>query len=156
MQVMERVLQQKGDTHFDFLALAAADVDERTRAGLLDGFQRLLERYPDNQQLLFGQALLLYQDGRNEEALQQLQRLPQASQASAILLQRARLLQDLGRHEQALKRLRQALASTRPTSACAWPKHACCCNRKTCRLARHLPNCCSASPRMMTCACRWR
>ena len=108
MQVMERVLQQKGDTHFDFLALAAADTDERTRAGLLDGFQRLLERYPDNQQLLFGQALLLYQDGRNEEALQQLQRLPQASQASAILLQ-ARLLQDLGRHEQALKRLRQGI-----------------------------------------------
>ena len=68
MQVMERVLQQKGDTHFDFLALAAADTDERTRAGLLDGFQRLLERYPDNQQLLFGQALLLYQDGRYHAA----------------------------------------------------------------------------------------
>ncbi|MBP3364688.1 MAG: hypothetical protein J6L74_12975, partial [Pseudomonas sp.] len=35
---MEKVLQAKGDTHFDFLALAAIETDADTRAGLQKSF----------------------------------------------------------------------------------------------------------------------
>lgn len=35
---MERVLQGQGDTHFDFLALSAAETDPDTRNGLLKSF----------------------------------------------------------------------------------------------------------------------
>ena len=69
MQVMEKVLQAQGDTHFDFLALSAAETDPDTRNGLLHSFDRLLLKYPENGQLLFGKALLLQQDGDNKAAL---------------------------------------------------------------------------------------
>lgn len=42
---MERVLQGQGDTHFDFLALSAAETDPDTRNGLLKSFDRLLGKY---------------------------------------------------------------------------------------------------------------
>src|SRR5690606_36741944 len=71
MLYMEKVLQGQGNTHFDFLALSAAETDPDTRAGLLQSFDRLQQKYPDNGQLLFGKALLLQQDGRPEEALEQ-------------------------------------------------------------------------------------
>ena len=54
MTYMEKVLQGQGDTHFDFLALSAAETDPDTRAGLLQSFDRLLAKYPDNSQLVFG------------------------------------------------------------------------------------------------------
>lgn len=46
MVYMEKVLQGQGDTHFDFLALSAADTDQNTRDGLLKSFERLLVKYP--------------------------------------------------------------------------------------------------------------
>eukprot|EP01031_Cornospumella_fuschlensis_P008603 gene8603-10603_t len=42
MTYMEKVLQGQGDTHFDFLALSAAETDPDTRTGLLQSFDRLL------------------------------------------------------------------------------------------------------------------
>lgn len=99
---MERVLQGQGDTHFDFLALSAAETDETTRAGLLKSFDRLLAKYPRNGQLLFGKALLLQQDGRADEALKLLERNPAAKREVAPLLLRARLLQSQDRSAEAL------------------------------------------------------
>ncbi|AXA65182.1 tetratricopeptide repeat protein [Pseudomonas oryzihabitans] len=102
MVYMERVLQGQGDTHFDFLALSAAETDETTRAGLLKSFDRLLAKYPHNGQLLFGKALLLQQDGRADEALKLLERNPAARREVAPLLLRARLLQSQDRSAEAL------------------------------------------------------
>lgn len=62
MVYMEKVLLGKGDTHFDFLALSAADTDQDTRNGLMKSFDRLLQKHPKNSQLIFGKALLLQQD----------------------------------------------------------------------------------------------
>jgi tetratricopeptide (TPR) repeat protein len=125
MVYMEKVLQGKGDTHFDFLALSAAETDPATREGLLHGFERLLEKYPGNGQLIFGKALLLQQDGKAEEALALLERSPSQDEEIAPLLLRARLLQNLDRGDEAVplldkavrkapedKRLRLALART--------------------------------------------
>ncbi len=109
MSYMESVLQRQGDTHFDFLALSAAETDPDTRAGLLQSFERLLAKYPDNQQLLFGQAVLLQQDGRPQEALDLLEAQPGKLSSVAPLLLRARLLQSLERGDEALPLLRKAI-----------------------------------------------
>lgn len=109
MTYMEQVLQRQGDTHFDFLALSAAETDPDTRAGLLQGFDRLLSKNPDNSQLLFGKAILLQQDGRAEEALELLEERPSSAKEVSPLLLRARLLQSLGRGEEALPLLQKGI-----------------------------------------------
>ncbi|MCY1504819.1 Beta-barrel assembly-enhancing protease [compost metagenome] len=109
MTFMEKVLQGQGDTHFDFLALSAAETDADTRAGLLQSFDRLLAKHPDNSQLLFGKAVLLQQDGRTEEALKLLEGVPADDTEIAPILLRARLLQALKRNDEALPLLQKAI-----------------------------------------------
>lgn len=109
MTYMEKVLQGQGDTHFDFLALSAAETDADTRAGLLKSFDRLQAKYPENGQLLFGKALLLQQDGRVDEALTLLEDHPAARHEVAPLLLRARMLQSLGRSKEALPLLENGI-----------------------------------------------
>ncbi|WXL24781.1 tetratricopeptide repeat protein [Ectopseudomonas mendocina] len=109
MTFMEKVLQQQGDTHFDFLALSASDTDSDTREGLLQSFDRLLAKYPDNSQLQFGKALLLQQEGQNEEALELLEDQPSKGRPVASILLHSRLLQSLDRNDEALSLLKQNL-----------------------------------------------
>lgn len=109
MVYMEKVLQGQGDTHFDFLALSAAETDQSTRDGLMQSFDRLLVKYPDNSQLVFGKALLLNQDGKTEEALDLLESHPAQNGEIAPILLRARLLQALDRGPEALPLLRGAI-----------------------------------------------
>ena len=106
---MESVLQAQGDTHFDFLALSAAQTDPDTRAGLLQSFDQLLAKYPDNPQLSFGKAVLLQQDGRPQEALELLEAQPDESLQIPSVLLRARLLQGLERSDEALPLLEKSL-----------------------------------------------
>ncbi|KAF1054944.1 MAG: Beta-barrel assembly-enhancing protease [Stenotrophomonas maltophilia] len=109
MVYMEKVLNGQGDTHFDFLALSAAETDPDTRTGLLQSFDRLLKKYPDNGQLLFGKALLLQQDGRPQEALSLLESKSASRHEVAPLLLRARLLQSMKRSDEALPLLKAGM-----------------------------------------------
>ncbi|MCW2268192.1 bacteriophage N4 receptor, outer membrane subunit [compost metagenome] len=109
MVYMEKVLQGQGDTHFDFLALSAAETDQDTRDGLQNSFDRLLKKYPDNGQLVFGKALLLQQDGNAEAALNLLEEHPADDGEIAPVLLRARLLQSVGRGEEALPLLQKTI-----------------------------------------------
>ena len=106
---MEKVLQGQGDTHFDFLALSAADTDESTRRGLLQSFDRLLGKYPGNGQLIFGKALLMQQDGNTEGALALLEGNPPQEGEIAPILLRARLLAALDRGSEAMPLLEKNL-----------------------------------------------
>lgn len=106
---MENILRHKGNPHFDFLALSAAETDPDTRAGLMTSFDQLLQKYPDNAQLLFGQALLLQQDGKPEEALALLDHPALRKGDVGALLLRARLLQSLDRGDEALPLLRKGI-----------------------------------------------
>ncbi|MGV8844345.1 MAG: tetratricopeptide repeat protein [Pseudomonas sp.] len=110
MWYMEKVLQGQGDTHFDFLALSAAETDPDTRAGLLQSFDRLLKKYPGNGQLLFGKALLLQQDDQPGAALALLESHPASNNDIAPLLLRARLLQSMQRSADALPLLEKGIA----------------------------------------------
>ncbi|MHB0763106.1 tetratricopeptide repeat protein [Stutzerimonas sp. NM35] len=109
LEFMEKVLQGQGDTHFDFLALSAAQTDPDTRAGLLQSFDQLLARHPDNPQLTFGKAVLLQQDERPEEALTLLEAQPASQQQIPSTLLQARLLQILDRGNEALPILERSL-----------------------------------------------
>lgn len=109
MTFMEQVLQRQGDTHFDFLALSAAETDPDTRAGLLQSFDRLQAKYPDNSQLQFGKALLLQQDERPQEALELLEQQPSKNRPIASILLHARLLQSLERNADALQLLEKGI-----------------------------------------------
>ena len=107
---MEKVLQAKGDTHFDFLALAAIETDADTRAGLQKSFDSLLAKHPDNGQLIFGKALLMQQDGDAEGALKLLEKNPPQNGEIAPILLRARLLQSLNRGDEALPLLKKSVS----------------------------------------------
>ncbi|QGZ30104.1 tetratricopeptide repeat protein [Stutzerimonas stutzeri] len=109
LKFMEKVLQGQGDTHFDFLALSAAETDPDTRTGLLKSFDQLLIKHPDNPQLKFGKAVLLQQDGRPEEALALLEEQPSRAQEIPSILLQARLLQVLERGKEALPLLEKSL-----------------------------------------------
>ncbi|KJH80253.1 tetratricopeptide repeat protein [Stutzerimonas stutzeri] len=109
LKFMEKVLQGQGDTHFDFLALSAAETDPDTRTGLLKSFDQLLAKHPDNPQLKFGKAVLLQQDGRPEEALALLEEQPAKEQEIPSILLQARLLQMLERGKEALPLLEKGL-----------------------------------------------
>lgn len=107
---MEKVLNQQGLAHFDFLALAVADSDPQTRLGVEQNFTRLLDKHPNNSQLLFGKALLMHQDNRTEQALALLTPHDFSREPGPLLLQ-IKLLQALNRPEQALPLLRKAIAA---------------------------------------------
>ena len=107
---MEKVLQAKGDSHFDFLALAAIETDAETRAGLQKSFDSLLVRHPDNGQLIFGKALLMQQDGDAQGALKLLEKNPPQDGEVAPILLRARLLQSLNRGDEALPLLKKSVS----------------------------------------------
>ena len=109
MQHMEKVLLANGDTQFDFLALSAAQSDQKTLQALLQSFDRLLVKHPYNQQLIFSKAILLNQDGRTADALHLLESQPKKHAVVATILLRARLLNQLDRGEEALPLLRNAL-----------------------------------------------
>ena len=109
MQRMEKVLLANGDTQFDFLALSAAQSDPKTLQALLQSFDRLLVKYPNNQQLIFSKAILLNQDGRTADALRLLESQPRKHAVVATILLRSRLLSQLDRAEEALPLLRNAL-----------------------------------------------
>lgn len=109
MRYMERVLQGQGDTHFDFLALAAAETDTDTRNALIKSFDRLLAKYPSNGQLVFGKALLLQQNGDSEQSLKLLEDNPPKDGEIAPILLRTRLLQSLGRGKEGLSILEKSL-----------------------------------------------
>ena len=109
LQFMEKVLQGQGDTHFDFLALSAAETDPDTRTGLLKSFDQLLAKHPDNPQLKFGKAVLLQQDGQPEQALELLEEQPADEQEIPSILLQARLLQILKRGDEAIPLLEKSL-----------------------------------------------
>ncbi len=109
MVYMEKVLQGKGDTHFDFLALSAADTDQDTRNGLMKSFDRLLQKHPKNSQLIFGKALLLQQDDEADAALKLLEQNPPEEGEIAPILLRARLLQTLNRGKEAIPLLEKSI-----------------------------------------------
>lgn len=111
MAMMEQVLALHGETHFDFLALAAAQTDSATRLAALQSLQQLQQKNPENAQLVFATALLLQQENRQAEALALLEQNPAAHTAAAPVMLHARLLAEQGDTQEAVSTLQDGLIS---------------------------------------------
>lgn len=98
-----------GEARFTYLAAHAEGIDLEGREALLAGLRSLREAHPDDPQLVLAVALLLEQQGREEEALAVLAALPEAAADEEAVLLEARLLEGLGRPEEALAVLRAGL-----------------------------------------------
>lgn len=109
MQAMQTVLTMQGETHFDFLALAAAESDDDTHEALLHSVERLVAENPDNAQLIFANALLLQQVEREDDALALLEANPEAASAPPALMLHSRLLAADGEVDDAISLLQEGL-----------------------------------------------
>jgi len=90
---MEKVLELEGPTTFDRLAVHARNLGDKEKQDLLKLYQKLLQRHPDNSELLYGLAVLQELNGLNEEALQSIDQLLADSSSDAMVIAlKARLI----------------------------------------------------------------
>ncbi|WP_461535816.1 tetratricopeptide repeat protein [Spongorhabdus nitratireducens] len=107
---MNRVLELKGRTSFDFLAVNAAELTNDERQGLIDTFDEALKKHSGDASLLLGKAILLQQQGETQAALKLCNQLLRSNPGmpKAIVL-KARLLSRMDQAEEALKLLAGSL-----------------------------------------------
>lgn len=109
MTQMDALRAQQKESAYDYLALMALRQKPEVLDRLIGEFDRRLATAADDQQLLFGKAILLNARGQNEAALQLAQRVSQleSSNGKGMVLE-AQILFGMGRMEQALQRLDEA------------------------------------------------
>jgi tetratricopeptide (TPR) repeat protein len=72
---MERIMEQGEDADFDSLAAMSANLPPAQQRELLQLYEQLAERHPDNLELEYSIALLLKITGAPEQALERIERL---------------------------------------------------------------------------------
>jgi tetratricopeptide (TPR) repeat protein len=108
---MEAVKNLGGLANFDVFAYRAANLDDAGRAALLTAVTRMLERYPDDEQLMFAKAVLLEQKGDMEGTLELADRLLQLSENINVVILKVNALRDLNRNDDALAFLAETIGS---------------------------------------------
>lgn len=106
---MEAVKRLGGLANFDVFAYRAANLDDDSRLSLLDAISRMLEDYPDDEQLKFSKAVLLEQSGQLEEALTMADELLENKKNINVIILKVNALRDLHRAEDAVEFLRSAV-----------------------------------------------
>ncbi|WP_163832456.1 tetratricopeptide repeat protein [Spartinivicinus ruber] len=101
---MKELLEKNGDTKFDILAINAINLNQADRDKLLTTYNTIAKEYPSNLEIKFGQATLLHQSDRHDEAL------PLANQVISKQPDNIRALILKGRLLSALKQEQQALS----------------------------------------------
>ncbi len=106
---METILRLGGRADFEALAIHAKTLPKEEQEDLLGIYKSLSEKYPDNQEIGYGYALLKRNRGRYDEALHIIESYLDADPAfQPGLLLKATLLYDLGRIKEALSLLGEA------------------------------------------------
>ncbi len=98
---MEAIKDLGGLAKFDVFAYRAANLTEEERQSLLEAISRMRERYPDDEQLMFSQAVLLEQVGQLEESLVLADKLLLVSDNVNVVILKMSLLSGLQRPEEA-------------------------------------------------------
>ncbi len=106
---MEAVKRLGGLANFDVFAYRAANLDEESRASLLDAVSRMLEQYPGDEQLMFSKAVLLEQSGQLEESLLLANELLEKKRNINVIILKVNALRDLHRSEDAVEFLDEAV-----------------------------------------------
>jgi len=108
---MEQIMDLGGDADFDSLAAMATGLPASSQLELLQLYEDLAERHPDNLEIRYSIALLLKVIGDNESALTQLQKLlDNKPEFQPALVLKGDLLYQTGQKSEALDHL---LYSTR-------------------------------------------
>lgn len=106
-----RLLEANAPAAFDAIAVQATEGDINTSRSLAKAYTELLQKHPNNQQLLLGYSILLQHDERNQEALQTIEKVlatdPDNLRAA---FQETRILQQMGKQDLALQKLAQLVA----------------------------------------------
>lgn len=103
---MEQIMALGGDADFDSLAAMATGLPPASQLELLQLYENLAERHPDNQEIRYSIALLLKVIGDNESALTQLQQLLDTKpEFQPALVLKGDLLYQTGQEQEALDHL---------------------------------------------------
>ena len=100
---MEAVKRLGGLANFDVFAYRAANLDENSRAGLLNAISRMLADYPGDEQLMFSKAVLLEQSGQLEESLVLANKLLESKNNINVIILKVNALRDLHRVDDAIE-----------------------------------------------------
>ncbi len=109
---VEAVKRLGGLANFDVFAYRAANLDEQSRQALLQAISRMLNDYPDDEQLMFSKAVLLEQNGQLEEALVLADQLLEKNEKNKninVIILKVNALKDLHRSEDAVVFLSEAV-----------------------------------------------
>lgn len=112
---MEAVKNLGGLANFDVFAYRAANLDDAGRTALLTAVTRMLEQYPDDQQLMFAKAVLLEQKGRMNEALELADRLLGLGENVNVVILKVNALRDLNRNDDAISFLDETIEGLQET-----------------------------------------
>lgn len=108
MALSVRLLETGAPVAFDAIAVKATEGDISTARSLAEAYTELLQKTPDNQQLLLGYSILLQHDERNQEALETIEKVLRADPNNLrAAFQETRILQQMGKQDLALLKLKQ-------------------------------------------------
>ena len=99
---MEAVKNLGGLANFDVFAYRAANLDDAGREALLTAISRMLERYPEDEQLMFAKAVLLEQKGDMEGALKLADKLLVSDENINVVILKVNALRNLNRNNDAM------------------------------------------------------
>ncbi|RDH45657.1 tetratricopeptide repeat protein [Zooshikella ganghwensis] len=112
LQAMLESLALDGETHFDFIALNAAELPSSERTKLIAMFNQALAQHPENTQLRFAKALLLEQNEQYQQSLELVDEVLDDSKPSPKVINlKGRLLIHLKQYEEAENYLAKAIKS---------------------------------------------
>lgn len=113
--LIEELLASDNDANFESLISNSQYLNNVQRNVLIQQFDRLLTKYPNNSQLLLTQSILLQLNSRTEEALDRANKLYSVEPGPRSLSLKSRLNHELGQSAKALADLKKGL-KTNPAS----------------------------------------
>jgi tetratricopeptide (TPR) repeat protein len=111
---MEAVKQLGGKASFDVFAYRAAGLAPKQREAVLAAITEMLERYPEDEQLLFSKAVLLEQSGRLPEALVIAEELLTVAEKLNVIVLKVRVLDAMHREDDAIAYLTGVVGVPQP------------------------------------------
>lgn len=106
---LEAVKHLGGLADFPMFAYRAANLDDESRTALLDVMTRMLEEFPEDEQLMFSKAVLLEQSGRLTEALELADQMLADKMNINVIILKVTALKDLHRSNDAIAFLEDAI-----------------------------------------------
>lgn len=107
IQEMEAIKNLGGLANFEVFAYRASSLEQGQQQALLSVFTRMLDKYPDDEQLKFSKAILLEQTGDLQGALSLSNEMLSADSSHInVVILKVSILQQLGKNKESVKFLR--------------------------------------------------